>query len=100
MFHTMYIFNESFEKQIQLEKEKVGYDLENIQSQLEKALGQSARIQKERETAQLEADRLRDKYEKCQVIDHSVHLIRKIYNKYSFLGCHNTFTKRKRCLSR
>lgn len=53
--------------QIQLEKEKVGYDLENIQSQLDKALGQSARIQKEKEQAQHEADRLRDKYEKSQV---------------------------------
>lgn len=53
--------------QIQLEKEKLGYDLENIQSQLDKALGQSARIQKEKEQAQLEADRLRDKSEKLQV---------------------------------
>lgn len=53
--------------QIQLEKEKLGYDLESIQSQLDKALGQSARIQKEKEQAQLEADRLRDKSEKLQV---------------------------------
>lgn len=52
---------------MQLEKEKLGYDLENVQSQLDKALGQSARLQKERETAQLEADRLRDKCEKSQV---------------------------------
>lgn len=53
--------------QIQLEKEKVSYDLENIQSQLDKVLGQSARLQKEKESAQLEADRLRDKVEKTQV---------------------------------
>lgn len=43
------------------------YDLENVQSQLDKALGQSARLQKERETTQLEVDRIRDKYEKSQV---------------------------------
>lgn len=53
--------------QIQLEKEKVGYELENAQSQLDKVLGQSARLQKEKETAQVDADRLRDKYEKVQV---------------------------------
>lgn len=53
--------------QIQLEKEKLGYDLENVQSQLDKALAQSARLQKEKEQSQLEADRLRDKYEKLQV---------------------------------
>lgn len=52
---------------MQLEKEKLGYDLENVQSQLDKALGQSARLQKERESSQLEVDRLRDKYEKSQV---------------------------------
>lgn len=52
---------------MQLEKEKQGYDFENVQSQLDKALGQSARIQKEKDTIQLEADRLRDKYDKSQV---------------------------------
>lgn len=53
--------------QVQLEKEKLGYDLENVQSQLDKALGQASRLQKERESLQLEADRLRDKYDKAQV---------------------------------
>lgn len=53
--------------QIQLEKEKVVYELENVQSQLDKVIAQSARIQKEKETAQVDADRLRDKYEKVQV---------------------------------
>lgn len=53
--------------QIQLEKEKQGYDLENVQSQLDKALGQSARLQKDKDTIQLDADRIRDKYEKTQV---------------------------------
>lgn len=52
---------------MQLEKEKLGYDFENVQSQLDKALGQAARTQKEREALQLEADRLRDKCEKSQV---------------------------------
>lgn len=54
--------------QIQLEKEKLGYELENVQSQLDKVIAQSARLQKEKETAQVDADRLRDKYEKVQVI--------------------------------
>lgn len=52
---------------MQLEKEKQNYDFENLQSQLDKALGQATRMQKERETSQLETDRLRDKYEKSQV---------------------------------
>lgn len=50
-----------------MEKEKQNYDFENLQSQFDKALGQSARMQKERETIQLEVDRLQDKYEKAQV---------------------------------
>lgn len=52
---------------MQVEKEKQNYDYENIQSQLDKALGQATRLQKEKETVQLEADRLRDKFEKNQV---------------------------------
>lgn len=52
---------------MQMEKEKQNYDFENLQSQLDKALGQSTRMQKERETIQLEVDRLQDKYEKAQV---------------------------------
>jgi hypothetical protein len=50
-----------------MEKEKQNYDFENIQSQLDKALGQATRLQKERENVQLDADRMRDKYEKAQV---------------------------------
>lgn len=50
-----------------MEKEKQNYDFENVQSQLDKALGQATRLQKERETVQLDADRMRDKYEKAQV---------------------------------
>ena len=53
--------------QMQMEREKQNYDFENLQSQLDKALGQSTRMQKERETIQLEVDRLQDKYEKAQV---------------------------------
>lgn len=56
-----------FDEQMQMEREKQNYDFENVQSQLDKALGQSTRMQKERETIQLEVDRLQDKYEKAQV---------------------------------
>ena len=52
---------------MQMEKEKQNYDFDNLQSQLDKALGQSTRIQKEREAIQLEVDRLQDKCEKTQV---------------------------------
>lgn len=53
--------------QIQLEKEKQTYDFEAMESQLDKALGQATRLQKEREGVQLEMDRMRDKYDKVQV---------------------------------
>lgn len=53
--------------QIQAEREKHAYEFEQIQSQLDKAHGQNARQSKEREAAQHEADRLREKYEKLQV---------------------------------
>lgn len=53
--------------QLQLEKEKQVYDFENMESQLDKALGQATRLQKEREGVQIEVDRLRDKYDKVQV---------------------------------
>lgn len=52
---------------MQMEKEKQNYDFENIQSQLDKALGQATRLQKEKDTVQIDADRLRDKFEKTQV---------------------------------
>lgn len=50
-----------------MEKEKQSYDFDNIQSQLDKALGQAGRIQKEREQIQIDCDRFRDKYEKANV---------------------------------
>lgn len=53
--------------QVQAEREKLAYDYDQIQSQLDKAHGQSARLAKERETLQLEADRLREKHDKVQV---------------------------------
>lgn len=53
--------------QCQVDREKQAYDFESLQSQLDKALGMSARFGKERDTAQLEADRFHDKYEKSQV---------------------------------
>jgi golgin subfamily B member 1 len=57
-----------------LEKEKHVYEFENTQAQLDKALGHSARVQKEKEVLQLDADRFRDKTEKIQV-----NLIAKFY---------------------
>lgn len=56
-----------FPSQVQLEKEKQLFDFDNIQSQLDKALGQCSRVQKERETLQLDADRYKEKVEKLQV---------------------------------
>jgi len=50
-----------------LEKEKQSYEFENLQSQLDKALGQASRLQKERETMQMDGERFRDKFEKAQV---------------------------------
>lgn len=61
-----YLITKSY-SQLQMEKEQVTFDLENTQSQLDKALGQSARLQKEKESAQIEADRNRDKLDKAQV---------------------------------
>lgn len=66
--------------QLQLEKEKQNYDFENVQSQLDKALGQATRLQKEREAVQLDVDRLRDKYEKAQVGKRHTHSIIMIEN--------------------
>lgn len=50
-----------------MDREKQAYDFESVQSQLDKALGQAARLQKERDTAQLDADRFHDKHDKAQV---------------------------------
>ena len=52
---------------MQMEKEKQTYDFENLQTQLDKTHGQINRMQKDRESIQLEIDRLKDKYEKAQV---------------------------------
>lgn len=57
---------------MQMEKEKMNYDFENLQSQLDKSQGQINRMHKERETVQLEIDRLRDKYDKAQVSNYFV----------------------------
>jgi hypothetical protein len=53
--------------QAQVEREKLAYDFENMQTQLDKSQGQAGRLVKEKEAAQLEADRFRDKSEKAQV---------------------------------
>lgn len=55
-------------RRLVLEKEKLMYDFENLQSQLDKALGQASRIQKERESLGLDSERLREKADKAQVI--------------------------------
>lgn len=66
---------------MQMEKEKQNYDFENLQSQLDKSHGQITRMQKERETIQLEIDRLQDKHEKAQVL---IKLFSEIVYLYSF----------------
>jgi len=43
------------------------YDFENLQAQLDKSAGQAGRLVKEKEGAQLEADRFKDKSEKAAV---------------------------------
>lgn len=53
--------------QIQLEKDKVLFDFENVQSQLDKALGHGSRVQKEKESIQLDYDRYKEKADKLQV---------------------------------
>lgn len=52
---------------MQVDREKQNYDYENVQTQLDKSLGQVARIQKEQQQVQMDADRFRDKYEKSNV---------------------------------
>ncbi len=53
--------------QIQADKEKLLYELDNLQNQLEKAQLSSNRFQTEREDFQMDADRHREKCEKLQV---------------------------------
>lgn len=65
--HLFIVVISWFLLQLQVDREKQAYDFESIQSQLDKALGQAARLQKERDTAQLDADRFRDKHDKAQV---------------------------------
>lgn len=52
---------------MQLEKEKYKFDYEDIQSELDKALGAATRVQKEKDNMKMEADHYQDKYEKAQV---------------------------------
>lgn len=52
---------------MQLEKEKLLFDFENVQSQLDKALGHGSRVQKEKESIQLDFERYKEKSEKLQV---------------------------------
>lgn len=53
--------------QIQADKEKLLYELDNLQSQLDKAQLSSNRFQTEKEDFQLDADRQREKCDKLQV---------------------------------
>jgi len=53
--------------QIQTDKEKLLYELDDLQNQLEKAQMSSNRLQTEREDYQIDADRQREKVEKLQV---------------------------------
>ena len=53
--------------QIQTDKEKLLYELDNLQSQLEKAQVNTTRYQHEKQDCQDDADRQREKVEKLQV---------------------------------
>ena len=53
--------------QIQSDKEKLLYELDDLQAQLEKAQLNTNRFQAEREEFHLEAERQRDKNDKLQV---------------------------------
>ena len=53
--------------QIQADKEKLLYELDNLQAQLEKAQVSSTRFQTEREDYQIDSQRQREKCDKLQV---------------------------------
>ena len=53
--------------QIQTDKEKLLYELDNLQSQLDKTQLSSTRLQTEKEDFQMDADRQREKCDKLQV---------------------------------
>ena len=55
------------EFQIQMDKEKAVYEVDSLQIQVDKALGQCSRIQKEKEAVQNELQKLKDKQDKAQV---------------------------------
>lgn len=52
-----------------IEKEQNQFELNNLQTQLDKALGQSARLQKDKDVIQTEYESLKAKYEISQVPD-------------------------------
>ena len=53
--------------QVQGDKEKLLYELDTLQAELEKCNMSSSRLQKEKEDAYADIDRGREKYEKLQV---------------------------------
>ncbi len=53
--------------QIQGDKEKLLFELDALQSQMEKVTVSASRLQTEKEDAQMDADRQREKCEKLQV---------------------------------
>ena len=60
-----YLTSDGF--QIQMDKEKAVYEVESLQIQVDKALGQCSRVQKEKEVVQNELQKLKDKQDKAQV---------------------------------
>ena len=57
----------SFPFQIQTDKEKLLYELDNLQRELEKAQVNTTRFQHEKEDFEVDAGRQREKNEKLQV---------------------------------
>ena len=50
-----------------MDKEKAVYEVDSLQVQVDKALGQCSRVQKEKEAAQNELQKIKDKQDKTQV---------------------------------
>ena len=50
-----------------MDKEKAVYEVDSLQVQVDKALGQCSRVQKEKEAVQNELQKVKDKQDKTQV---------------------------------
>ena len=57
--------------QLQAEREQAVCDMDLLQAQVDKTLGQSTRMQRDKEAVESELNKLKDKYDKAQVSDGS-----------------------------